>query len=340
MNKKSYPLRYQKIKFFVFFSFILVTAIFTQLLKRPLPQPGDQVLLYSTHTRDDLKRLTIKAIQSSKESIVLLVYSLRDKNVIEALKNQAKSGKKVLVVVDKHNYKSLKKDLSPLVDLHICKGAGLMHHKLLVIDQTLVLASSANCTTDALRYQGNCTLAISSPEIAEAIIKQAHHLINPKTTPTESILTTVAGQRVDLYFLPSLQAKEKIRRLLLQAKYSIFVAMYTFTSPVLCQSILYNQTKAKVVIEKSTSQGASQKTISSLAKAPYTDIAISDVSSLLHYKIAFLDEEIFITGSANWTKGAFEKNNDYVLILYSLNDAQKKKLCKMCTSIWQESKDL
>jgi phosphatidylserine/phosphatidylglycerophosphate/cardiolipin synthase-like enzyme len=73
-----------------------------------------------------------------------------------------------------------------------------------------------------------------------------------------------------------------------------------------------------------------------LAKAG-VPVAFSRGNQLLHHKWAYIDEDKLISGSANWTKAAFNRNQDCFLVLDRLNQDQKKFMNALWKRISLES---
>jgi phosphatidylserine/phosphatidylglycerophosphate/cardiolipin synthase-like enzyme len=60
---------------------------------------------------------------------------------------------------------------------------------------------------------------------------------------------------------------------------------------------------------------------------------LSQGQQLLHHKWAIVDEEQWIMGSANWTKAAFAKNEDFLLILSTLTKEQIQFLNRLWSTL-------
>ncbi len=200
-------------------------------------------------------------------------------------------------------------------------GNGLMHQKILVIDQEKIWLGSANFTTQSLRVDANLVIGVGSPALAETIAQRSashpHHF-------------SVGGQQLEFWSLPEdkNEALARITTLLDTAEKTIRVAMFTWTHPELTDAIIRahrRHVSVEVVMDAHQAQGVCEKSFKELKKAGIP-LRMNAGSELLHHKFAYIDGRILINGSANWTKAAFSKNDDCFLILHDLCESQVKKM--------------
>ena len=138
------------ISFFVWFRTVSSPA---------LPSTKNPILLYSEQCGDDLKSLFLSAIYSAKTSIFILIYGLTDPEIIQALNEKYAQGVELRVFYDKGGSKNLSKQL-PLNTAFAVKTSGLMHKKVLCIDDHLTFLGSANLTETSLRLHDNLVVAV------------------------------------------------------------------------------------------------------------------------------------------------------------------------------------
>ncbi len=60
----------------------------------------------------------------------------------------------------------------------------------------------------------------------------------------------------------------------------------------------------------------------------------------MHHKMALFDHQILAMGSTNWTKSAFTRNQDDLLILTSLKKREIQKIQKMLKHLFWESRKI
>jgi cardiolipin synthase len=219
---------------------ILTLAIY-QLFEGQVPQStpapvqlpaSDQPLkLYSNQTSDDLTHLYVSAIQNAQESITLIIYALMDPHVIEALNQKIQAGIPVYVVCDAKASVGISRKLLPQATIVKRLAQGLVHQKILIIDNKQLLLGSANLTTDSLRVHGNLVMAIYNPALAEALTTKAKSMDEEgHSAPLTHRETQVADQHLELWMLPDdPTAVKRMIQLFRSAQKSIKVAMFTWT---------------------------------------------------------------------------------------------------------------
>ena len=111
--------------------------------EQALPTPDSPISLYETRS-DNLKSLIISAVREAEKSVLLIIYSLRDRDVIQALRKKAEQGMDVTVICDAKASKGVSGLLGKKVRLVSRYSGGLMHQKILVIDQSRIWIGSAN----------------------------------------------------------------------------------------------------------------------------------------------------------------------------------------------------
>lgn len=292
-----------------------------------LPTADQPAELLSNQLGADLRGTFANAIRSAKSSILLLVYSLSDSTILKALKDKSEEGIAVYIVCDGEASPYAKNKLGPHVHLHLHTGQGLMHQKILVIDQKMVWLGSANMTADSLRIHGNLVEAFEHPQAAEwiqarsmALFEMGQNLkrLQPLTIPLKD-------QQGDLYILPDVpRAVDRLQQLIQTAKKSVHVAMFTFTRMDLAQELAEAHQRGLdvgVVFDRNSSAGASKQILAFL-KQRGVPVYISRGPGLMHHKFAHIDGNILVNGSANWTKAAFTQNADCFMILSPLDPKQ------------------
>lgn len=264
----------------------------------------------------------MRAIAGAKESISLQIYGLTDPDIINLLAKKQNEGIDVEIFFDKNGSRSLPK--------HLCafpvKSVGLMHRKILVIDHETILLGTANLTPQSLKMHDNLLLGISSKDLATFLIhssEEAHslHLENSK---------------ISSFLLPSTNqdALNRLLKTIDRAQNEIKLCMFTLTHPQIIERLLNAKNrgvKVLVAVDRNTAYGASKKAVEALENR---GIAVwkSQGAQLLHHKWALIDSDTLILGSANWTKAAFEKNQDCLLILKKLPISHQKTFHK----IWRK----
>ncbi|MDR3623634.1 MAG: phosphatidylserine/phosphatidylglycerophosphate/cardiolipin synthase family protein [Chlamydiales bacterium] len=288
--------------------------------------------LYSNQNNNDLSCLLKDAILSAKHSIFIEIFTFTDPQILHALNKQAEKGIDITIVYDAKNSFGLKKKLHPAISsLPKRKIQGLMHRKILIVDKSQIWIGSTNFTTQSLRMHGNLLMCLESEEMARGIINEV--------LKTQALLKHdyyIGNQHIELWLLPDPQAKPRLLQLITSAQDSIKIAMFTWTDPIITQAIIdanKRGVKVEVILDYNSSLGASKNVASLLAEQVHY-FAVSSGSELFHYKFAFIDNKTLIHGSTNWTRSAFERNEECHVIIQELDQEQNIFL----NSLWNTLK--
>lgn len=308
-----------------------------------LPQASTAAELYANQSNDDLTLNFSSAINSAKHSVLLLIYSLTDPEIISSLRKMGDQGLDVRVICDAKTSSYIDSKLGPNVTTIRRFSPGLMHQKILVIDNEQIWLGSANMTTESLRLHGNLVAAMISPQMAKNITDKALTL---KVEGRESLFShqnfTIGNQPIELWFLPDNSgAIARLKSLMQSAKKSMQIAMFTWTRKDLAQEVINaNQrgVKTEVVIDHYAGKGASAKIVKLLKKNGIS-VALSRGGPLLHHKFMYIDGTTLVNGSANWTKAAFTQNDDCFMIMHNLTVEQKAKMDKLWSIISAEAEE-
>ncbi len=252
-------------------------------------------------------------MQNANTSISLQIYELSDPAILSLLKKKHREGVDVKIFHDK------KRTLPKELPAYPVKTRGLMHRKILVIDEALVLLGTANFTTQSLKMHDNLILGLWHPELA---------------TKLEGNFA-VGSMRIGCYLLPNVEAIKALEKCLEDARQSIQVAMFTLTHPSLVGKLAEAQKRGvtvSVAIDRYTAMGASRKAVEQL-QAAGAEILLNRGSQLLHHKWALIDSKTLVLGSANWTAAAFAKNQDCLLILENLPSSERKVIKKIWNAV-------
>lgn len=317
---------------FLFLFLIFLTALFAFLLYKAttpeMPSPSTPVVFYATQSRQDLKLLFCKAIRNAEHSLYASFYGITDRDIISLLSKKCASGINISIDYDPrasvslHNFFPISAMLSPK------KGKGLMHRKILSIDNAFVFLGSANWTSSSLRHHSNFVIGMHAPRLAQFLSRpNASHLS----------LSLSEAQHAECHLLPDKEKRafHHLLSLIQGAKKTIRIAMFTFTHPQIAQALIdamHRGVKVRIVVDYYSGRGASKKLVEQLSKEGII-VFLSQGQQLLHHKWAIFDNTIFVMGSANWTKAAFSKNEDFLFTLSPLTPPQQKFLNDLWSAI-------
>ena len=138
-------------------------------------------------------------------------------------------------------------------------------------------------------------------------------------------------QTLEVYFSPHGGCTDAIIRDLNQAKNTVLVQAYSFTSALIAKTLLNAHkrgVKVEVILDKS--QRTDQYSSATFFFNGGIPVKIDSVHAIAHNKVIVIDGETVITGSFNFTKAAEENNAENLLII---ND---KKLAEQYIKNWQK----
>jgi len=296
---------------------LLARALFTTHPVVVPSQPGTSVF-FSTEIDLSLRPSMEKAILDAKESILLIIYSLSDPTIINALSSAAQRGVAVTVIHDPVETPDARFLLGSDVVCHPRRGRGLMHNKLLVIDHTVVWLGSANMSTRSLTEQGNLVVALACPPLARAIEQLGTAMINKTPLKTPPLVLDYKKSRWTFFFHPY-HGAESFRELLARiegASKRVFVAMFTFTHPDLVSALCRAKERGvdvRVVLDQESAQRTSRAALVRF-KRNKIPCGYRTKSGLLHYKAALIDD-LLVAGSCNWTRAGFLYNHETLALI-------------------------
>lgn len=133
-----------------------------------------------------------------------------------------------------------------------------------------------------------------------------------------------------IYIMPYEQAEaiNALKQTLQHARSEIEISIYSFTNNEIAKVIRDSArrgVKVSIIYDKESNIKNSASTIGYLAK--YNNISVCLLSGIrakngkyygiMHQKMAIIDNQILILGSANWSKNAFENNFETLLFTYN-----------------------
>ncbi len=284
------------------FLFLLFYSLHT-----PIPSTNKPLIFYNSEKRIDLNQLLKKALSTAQESVTLHTYAFTDLSVLSLLKKQAEKGICIHIHYDKKASPSLHFLENDNLHFHPTEGKGLIHEKLWIIDEKLLFIGSTNLTPSSLKMHDNLMVGLHAPPLAKALSER-----RPESLHLETNWATL-----HTYCLPSKQGFEALLESLDQAKKEISLSLFTFTHLQIAEKLIQlhkKGVKINLKLDGATARGAS-KNIKKLFESKGIPVQTSQGLQLYHHKWATIDQKTHIIGSANWTKSAFIKNKDIILII-------------------------
>lgn len=265
------------------------------------------MIFYDSEKRIDLNQLLKKVLFTAQESVILHTYAFTDLSLLSLLKKQAERGISIHIHYDKKVSPPLHVLEKENFHFHPTEGKGLIHEKLWIIDEKLLFIGSTNLTPSSLKMHDNLMVGLYAPPLAKILSME-----RPQAFHLETDWATLHA-----YCLPGKQGLEALLESLDQAKKEICLSLFTFTHPQIAEKLIQlhkKGIKVHVKLDGGTAKGASKK-IKNLFESQGIPVQTSQGLQLYHHKWATIDQKTHIIGSANWTKSAFNKNKDIILII-------------------------
>lgn len=128
---------------------------------------------------------------------------------------------------------------------------------------------------------------------------------------------TLQNAPASIYFSPKGGAQDAIVNNIGQAKSSIHVQAYSFTSAPIAKALVEaNNRGVKVETILDKSQRKATYTGATFLKNAGIPVYIDQAHAIAHNKVMVIDKSTVITGSFNFTKAAEEKNAENLLIIH------------------------
>ncbi|RDB31431.1 phospholipase D-like domain-containing protein [Candidatus Similichlamydia laticola] len=205
------------------------------------------------------------------------------------------------------------------------RASGLMHRKVIVIDNRQSWIGSFNITRTGFYLQKNAFLRIENEEVA-CFLQQAKE----KTKSFQIGLSTLQIWKIP----PAREALNCLRSSIQKAKFSIRAALFVCSHPQIIEDLIAAHQRGvsvELILDQGQSQGSPQKAILRLYRAGIQP-ALFKGNQDLHHKFAWIDEEIVLSGSCNWSKNGFSKNRELLFKLITQEPHLIQKIRKLWTN--------
>lgn len=285
---------------------------------------GTGVNVYFTPNQR-VDKVILAEVARAEKSVYLASYSCswrRLADCLKALKVQKKADVKIFL--ENPPPAGLRAGL--LHNIRLDPGNNLFHAKFIVIDQETVLLGSLNFTEDNLYLNHNNLLVVRDKDLAGFLGRKFLAWWNRE----KSAETYEKGPWAVL-FSPENDCEAGIKEVLGQARSSIHLLNFDFTSEVLAEVIVRRRTAGVKVYGLMEKTKVLPYSVFFFLKDLGCEMRRSNMAGLLHDKTFIIDEEIVITGSYNPTRSA-RKNTECLLIVKDQELAGR--MLKEWKSLW------
>jgi len=135
---------------------------------------GNCDINYYFSPKNGLERILFKRLEKAKISIRIAAFSFTDPKLIGVLKEKIAQGLKVELVLD-NRMSQQRNSISHFIDnknVTIYHGKGKLHHKIIVIDDEIVITGSYNFSKNASDKNNENLVIMNDPKIAELYLKE------------------------------------------------------------------------------------------------------------------------------------------------------------------------
>lgn len=126
------------------------------------------------------------------------------------------------------------------------------------------------------------------------------------------------GTEYQVCFTPGQDCTALITSEILNAKKSIYVQAYSFTSPAIAKALSdakHKGVSVNIILDKSQIKH-NQYSSATYFQHQNIPLYIDNKPAIAHNKVMIIDEHTVITGSFNFTKAAQEKNAENVIVIH------------------------
>lgn len=294
---------------------------------------GDKPVYFFLGPSPTMEKAVVSFIGSATQTLDVCVYDLDLPEFAQALLDAQARGVKVRVIIAEENAAkayAVADQLKHMQDLGILTLAhnrsGLMHNKFMIADQKYVWTGSYNLTRSCSRFNDNHAIVLESPELAEnyetewqEIFEKRHGKRFAYPTPHPEI--NIGGIVIHNFFTPEDDTRGGIIAAMDKATNEIAILAFSFTDPDMTEAVrraIGRGVKVMAVLDSgmATHPGANTKELEAMG----ANVKMSP-GVLLHHKVIVVDRQTVVLGSANFSQGAFDKNDENVLIVEAPNFA-------------------
>ena len=295
---------------------------------------GDKPVYFFLGPSPTMEKAVVAFIGAATKSLDVCLYDLDLPEFAQALLDADARGVKVRVVIAEENAAkayAVTDQLKQMEEKGILTLAhnrsGLMHNKFMIADNLYVWTGSYNLTRNCSRFNDNHAIVLESPELAENYEKEWQEVFEKRhgkrfAYPTPHPDVNIGGVVVHNLFTPEDDVRGAIVKEMNQATNEIAIMAFSFTDPAMTEAVraaLGRNVRVIIVLDSgmATHPGANTKELEAMG----ANVRMSP-GVLLHHKVIVVDRQTVVLGSANFSGGAFDKNDENVLIVRAPNFAQ------------------
>ncbi len=295
---------------------------------------GDKPVYFFLGPSPTMEKAVVSFIASADKTLDVCVYDLDMPEFAQALLDDHKRGVKVRVIIADDNAAKAYAVADQLKEMEKAgiltlahNRSGLMHNKFMIADGLRVWTGSYNLTRNCSRFNDNHAVVLESPELAENYEKEWQEISEKRhgkkfAYPTPHPEVDIGGVAVRNLFTPEDDVRGALVAEMDKATNEIAILAFSFTDAAMTEAArraIERQVRVVIVLDSgmATHPGANTKELEAMG----ANLRMSP-GVLLHHKVIVVDRQTVVLGSANFSGGAFDKNDENVLIVRAPNFAQ------------------
>jgi phosphatidylserine/phosphatidylglycerophosphate/cardiolipin synthase-like enzyme len=153
---------------------------FSQLANKYYVKIGDTDINVHFSPGNNVERILAGRIEKAEKSIHFMAFSFTSDPLGEAMIKKFKSGVKVFGLFEKKETKKKESEYHKMklegIPVKLDRTKGNMHHKVIIIDEEIVITGSYNFSKNANKVNDENTIIIADREIAAQYLKEFYRL--------------------------------------------------------------------------------------------------------------------------------------------------------------------
>ncbi|MCY4022196.1 MAG: phospholipase D-like domain-containing protein [Anaerolineaceae bacterium] len=266
------------------------------------------------------------AIDAAQVSLDIAAFELNNPLLAGAILDAAERGLRVRVVSDdEHGLRAsdglitaLRAAGIPVVD---DGRSALMHNKFVIIDDLSVWTGSMNLTVNGADRHNNNLLQLRSAEAARRYQAEFDEMFvqgrfGPRSPRGDTMPFEEGTARIALHFGPEDEPAAALYDALAEAQERIRFMAFSFTLDDI-GSLLLRQAAAGLQLQGIFERVGSESVWSELGPLHCAGLDLRQDGNpyLLHHKVFLIDDDVVVTGSANFSASGTQSNDENMLII-------------------------
>ena len=299
------------------------------------------------------KQRLLALIRSARSQVDVAAFELDDLELGQALRQAANRGVRVRMFNDDNYRRETRLSLSvrsssrarceTLERIQVCydsRDSALMHHKFVVIDNLGVWTGSTNLTWNAFERNNENNLWLPLPGLARLYRAEFEAIFGGQELGLGlSERFQIGSTSGTVYFAPAggREGRGAILELLKRANREILVAAYVLTDPRIIEALIQARgrgIKVRLVLDARQIEDFRDQTLNRLG----ADVRKDSNPYTMHQKVMVIDRQSVVTGSYNFSRSGFGRNNENLLILQ--DPALAERYALEVERIWREGSKL